>query len=274
MVCYSRVFQSDARPSLSTITSSDDWSSYQGSSSVQHSLQLPIHRSLSSSVRTGSTSPFARPNELPEPVLFLKPTSPVPNSIDEIDEEEDEDGRILLEALGLAEPAVGIQLVEQPNDDYTHNEDPVELNDELELYQEEQQLEVGEHESYSDEPPTPTPIRLRPLPIPPQFRPPIQFQPPVQREAQNHITNVPPPHDSQDAFTYVFGPTPRSSVYANRRESNAPPPPYASRQSAMLDRHRSRPRPEDLYLLEQQLAGLALPEVPPLSIRRRDGRLD
>ncbi|KAF8608884.1 hypothetical protein BDV93DRAFT_518931 [Ceratobasidium sp. AG-I] len=288
---WDEITQSEGGPSLSTITSSDDLSSSQGSSSLRHSLRLPTHRSLSSSVRTDPSSPFARPNELPEPVFLPKPTSPIPASIDEVGEDEDEDGRILLEALGLAEPT-NPQSMEQPADDYTHDEYSPELNEEprfeveveaeAEHEREEQQQEIEVPASHLDEPPTPTPIRLRPLPIPPQFRPPVQPQhqpqlplaPLFQPEHRSNLINVSPPHDSQDAFAYVFGPTPRSSLYADRRESSAPPPPYVSRQSAMLDRHRPRPRPEDVYVLEQQLAGLALPDVPPLSIRRREDKPD
>ncbi|KAG8759365.1 hypothetical protein FRC11_002027 [Ceratobasidium sp. 423] len=79
------------------------------------------------------------------------------------------------------------------------------------------------------------------------------------------VLNIVPPHDSQDAFAYVFGPNHRSSYMENR--GLTAPPPYVARQSAILDHLRStreQPPPPD------RKREVALPPVAPLSIRRKN----
>ncbi|CEL61087.1 hypothetical protein RSOLAG1IB_04327 [Rhizoctonia solani AG-1 IB] len=144
--------------------------------------------------------------------------------------EEDEDGQILLDLLGVTERlSTRSPETEQAQ---LHSLPTSETEPETES---EQRL-------------TPT---VRQLPVPPQFPVPV--------------LNIPPPHDSQDAFAYVFGQTPRSSFMDYR--SSIPPPPYAQRQSAVLDRHM-RPPQNQLRPLDRKAGDL--PPVAPLSIRRRD----
>ncbi|CAE6535540.1 unnamed protein product [Rhizoctonia solani] len=105
-------------------------------------------------------------------------------------------------------------------------------------------LPTPEPEPESDQGPAPTPIRRLP-PVP--------------------VLNIVPPHDSQDAFAYVFGPNQRSSFMEHK--GLTAPPPYVARQSVILDHVRStrgQPPPPD------QKREVALPPVAPLSIRRKN----
>ncbi|KAF8678079.1 hypothetical protein RHS04_05579 [Rhizoctonia solani] len=182
------------------------------------------------------THPITRTRRIPSSTLPLRSVQSMflqhPNTRAHNVTEDDEDGQLLLDLLGVTErPLTHLREPEQSQLQHIPTSEP-ELEPEPEP---EQRL-------------TPPPVRR--LPIPPQFPAPV--------------LNIPPPHDSQDAFAYVFGPTPRSSFVDPR--GSIPPPPYVQRQSAVLDRYMNPTRnqsPSDHKTGD-------LPPVAPLSIRRRD----
>ncbi|KAF8706005.1 hypothetical protein RHS03_05151, partial [Rhizoctonia solani] len=182
------------------------------------------------------THPITRTQRIPSSTLPLRSVQSMflqnPNTRAHNVTEDDEDGQLLLDLLGVTErPLTHLREPEQSQLQHIPTSEP-ELEPEPEP---EQRL-------------TPPPVRR--LPIPPQFPAPV--------------LNIPPPHDSQDAFAYVFGPTPRSSFIDPR--GSIPPPPYVQRQSAVLDRYMNPTRnqsPSDHKTGD-------LPPVAPLSIRRRD----
>ncbi|CAE6482707.1 unnamed protein product [Rhizoctonia solani] len=91
---------------------------------------------------------------------------------------------------------------------------------------------------------------------------PVRRLPPVP--APIPVLNVVPPHDSQDAFAYVFGPNHRSP-YTEHQGPTAPPP-YIARQSAIFDRYKMA-TPE--VPMSPEPKRVALPPVAPLAIRRK-----
>ncbi|KAJ1304376.1 hypothetical protein OPQ81_005528 [Rhizoctonia solani] len=143
---------------------------------------------------------------------------------------------------------------------------------------------LGVNNNPSTSPPTTEHIRPYRLPIPipepepdpepglgPELEtdqastPRVRRLPPVPVQFPVPVLNIVPPHDSQDAFAYVFGPNHRST-HMEQRVSTAPPP-YVARQSAMLDRHM-RPIREQPILPDHKRE-MPLPPVAPLTIRRK-----
>ncbi|CAE6481239.1 unnamed protein product [Rhizoctonia solani] len=198
-------------------------------------LRKPRSRSPLPPVSVSPTQPIPRHNLAstppPRPVQSMYVQSSTTR--DEPEEDSLEDGQLLLDLLGV-------------------NETPPTPGPETEQAQlhriptpEPEQAPEPESESEPDQCVTPTPIRRLP-PVP--------------------ILNIIPPHDSQDAFAYVFGPNHRTAYMEHR--GPAAPPPYIARQSAILDRY-TRPA-RDQPILPDQKRELSLPLVAPLSIRCKD----
>ncbi|KAG8737516.1 hypothetical protein FRC10_008096 [Ceratobasidium sp. 414] len=206
------------------------------STSSRPTLSIDPHSDASSSIHTGDSFDTTASSQRTSPLQHLSPRG---------EEGEVEDGRILLEALGVKDPTSVPEQADPLGQGQPQNNnlsDPMPGSDEL-----------------APQPPCIlTPVR--PLPPIPLLSPSLSTQPQVKRV-------VPQPRDSQDAYTYVFDSSPRSSQY---RVSSGPPPPYASRYSAILDRPGITS--EDITALQQHLRGLELPEVAPLEIRKRDDR--
>ncbi|KAG8736491.1 hypothetical protein FRC12_017576 [Ceratobasidium sp. 428] len=198
----------------------------------------PYSDESSSSIHTSSSFDFP---------ASLQRASPLRNYFLQSDEDQDEDGRVLLEALGFAVPPGSA--TEQ--EDLAPNEVPPQINN------------LSDPLPGPDEPSLQVPRIMtpsRPLPAIPVSHPP-------QRQVLPTFQTTPtPPNDSQDAYQYVFGANPGTSA-PQHRQSVAPPPPYASRYSTLLDRPDITS--EDMAVLQQHLGGAQLPEVAPLEIGRR-----
>lgn len=154
-----------------------------------------------------------------------------PTTQDEPGEDSLEDGQLLLDLLGVQEtPPVPPSETEQTQLHRLPTPEPEQ---------------EPEPEPEPDQCVTPAPIRRLP-PVP--------------------VLNIIPPHDSQDAFSYVFGPNHQTPYMEHR--GPAAPPPYIARQSIILDRYarptRDQPIPSD------QKRETALPSVAPLIIRRKE----
>ncbi|CAE6410718.1 unnamed protein product [Rhizoctonia solani] len=132
---------------------------------------------------------------------------------------------------------------------------------------------LGINEDPSTSPPATEQTQPHRLPTPePEPEPeqePEQEQPcvpPARRLPPVPVLNVVPPHDSQDAFAYVFGPARRSLYMEHRGLTAPPPPPYIARQSAILDRYKVV-TPE--VPISPEPKRVVLPPVAPLTIRRK-----
>jgi hypothetical protein len=192
------------------------------------------------------TAPLIRTGDPPKSAATSRRMSPLLNEVKDDDESEDENGRILLEALGLGQSTPVAKQAEQPNEEDNQASNLSEPTAE------------PRRQLYDISP------RIRPLPALPS----LPSFAPIELEPRPAVQiTVPLPCDSEDAHSYIFGSTgPRSST--QHRGSACPPPPYASRYSALFDRP---PVTQDDYMaLQRQMRGLALPEVAPLTIRKRD----
>ncbi|QRV79337.1 hypothetical protein RhiJN_07352 [Ceratobasidium sp. AG-Ba] len=211
----------------------------------------PSRSDLSIDPRYNAASPSSLTGNSYDTPASSRGMSPLRAPLPRSPEDEDEDGRALLEALGLGDPHSLAEQTETPED--THVQDISDC-----------ESEAGEH---------PVPQlsyvlpQIRPLPAIPLL--PTTSSLEFQAQSNSQLNIAPPLHDSQDAYAYVFGSSPRSS--AQYRESMCPPPPYVSRYSAMLNRPTiSR---QDMEALQQRLRGMEIPEVAPLAIRKRDDKL-
>ncbi|KAG9104371.1 hypothetical protein FRC06_003177 [Ceratobasidium sp. 370] len=199
-------------------------------------LSIGPYSDASSSICTGDSFDTTASSQRAPPLQNLSPRS---------EEDTHEDGRILFEALGLQNPT---PVPEQADSLDQGQPQSNNLSDPM----------LGPDEFTPQLPCNLAPVR--PLPPIPSSSPSSSVQPQGERA-------VPQPSHSQDAYTYVFGYSPRSSQH---RASNGPPPPYASRYSTILD--RPGVASEDLMELERHLHGMALPQVAPLDIRKRDDK--